>query len=237
MWGPAWVEWRYDDDYIGWAPLTLSASFSMGLGVTYTHGWVAPIHYWNFVPCRNFTTTRVVDYVQPIERTRRFFGNTRGADNIRSVDRRIVNRGVDLSLIERKSGTSIKRVDVVASPRGGGERILRNAGRDKSDIRGLELGRLQQNDNRRPNRDVEIQRDRRDDLRAPVQNDDKLRRWNDQQPVRVPREEGRQSVPPGVRQNRESEQRFEIPRNGNNDRSGGGAIQERQQKMNTQEKI
>jgi len=21
VWGPAWVEWRYDDEYIGWAPL------------------------------------------------------------------------------------------------------------------------------------------------------------------------------------------------------------------------
>ncbi len=196
VWGPAWVEWRYNDDYIGWAPLTPYATFDFSVGVTLTHGWIAPVHYWNFVPCRNFTAVRAGDYVQPVEQTRRFFGSTRGVANIRGVEHRVVNRGIDVSFIERKSGYQIKRLDVVNSGRINGERILRdpNSGRSGPPTTG----------------DGDLNR-RSDPVRT--NNGGNLRQWKDAQPVRIPNEEGsRRSGPTGVRQYRESEQRFEIPK-------------------------
>jgi hypothetical protein len=33
VWGPSWVEWRYDDDYVGWAPLPPQASYSVNVGI------------------------------------------------------------------------------------------------------------------------------------------------------------------------------------------------------------
>ncbi len=125
-WGPAWVEWRYDDDYIGWAPLTPRATFAVGIGVTYADPWVAPVHYWNFVPCRYFVSTRVVDYVQPVERTRRFFGRTHGVVDIRERDNRIMNRGIDVGFVERHANTRINRVDVVTTDRAGNDRLVRD---------------------------------------------------------------------------------------------------------------
>lgn len=131
VWGPAWVEWRYSDDYIGWAPLPPYARFSVSFGISYTMAWAAPVHYWNFVPCRHFTTRRVVDYVQPVERTRRFFGNTRSATEIRGDGNRVVNRGVDVSFVERRTNGRINRVDVVDGERDRGDRYVRSSGRER----------------------------------------------------------------------------------------------------------
>src|SRR5208283_1867850 len=128
-WGPAWVEWRYDDNNIGWAPLTPYAHYRDGVGIIVADRWISPVHYWNFVPSRYFTTSRIVDYVQPIERARVIFGNTRTADNIQFDNHHIVNRGVDVHLIEQRTNTRINRVAVVARPMGNGERVTRGTDR------------------------------------------------------------------------------------------------------------
>jgi hypothetical protein len=131
VWGPAWVEWRYDNDYIGWAPLPPYATFSINVGITFSQHWIAPVHYWNFVPCGHFTTTRLVDYVQAPERTRRIFGNTRTASRIDVVDHRIMNRGIDVNFLERRTNSRINRVDVVTRDQGNGDRFIRDAGRER----------------------------------------------------------------------------------------------------------
>jgi hypothetical protein len=134
VWGPAWVEWRYDDDYIGWAPLSPYATFDVSVGVSYYGGWSAPYTYWNFVPCRNFVGVRVADYVQPIDRTRRIFGNTRSVVNIGIDNNRVINRGVDVSFVERRGNVRVDRADVVASDRGAGERFVRDGDRQRVEV-------------------------------------------------------------------------------------------------------
>jgi len=133
-WGPAWVEWRYDDDYIGWAPLPPFATFSINVGISFSSHWVAPIHYWNFIPCRNFTATRVVEYVQPLERTRRIYGNTRSGELIRGESDRIINRGVDVNFIERKTKTRINRIEVIQHDRNEGEKFIRDRGNERIEV-------------------------------------------------------------------------------------------------------
>ncbi|MDI6766807.1 MAG: hypothetical protein QME52_08305 [Bacteroidota bacterium] len=134
VWGPAWVEWRYDDDYIGWAPLSPYAPFHISIGITFINHWVTPIHYWNFIPCRNFTASRVVDYVQPIDRARRIYGSTRAGTLIRHENNRVINRGIDREIIERKGNTRINRVEIVERDRGQGERFLRDGGRERIEV-------------------------------------------------------------------------------------------------------
>ena len=195
VWGPAWVEWRYNDSYIGWAPLTLSASFSVNYGVTLTHGWVAPVHYWNFIPCNQFTSTHIIDYVQPVSQTQRFFGSTRGVTNIRMENNRVVNHGVDVAFVEKKANTHIRRLDIVENKDVTGERISNDAHGGSLQIYRPQLGRTPSPSNGR--RTVDEQRS------AP----------SGSQGSSQPR--GLRSGPPSsVRQYRESEQRFEIPRPG-----------------------
>jgi len=130
-WGPAWVEWRYSDAYLGWAPLSPYAAFSVTAGVTFTHTWTAPYHYWNFVTYHNFSSERISECVQPVEQNTRIFGSTRGVVDIRSADNRIVNRGVELSLIEQRGNIHVRVADVVERAGGEGERISPGAGHER----------------------------------------------------------------------------------------------------------
>jgi len=133
IWGPSWVEWRYDDDYIGWAPLPPYASFSFSIGIRFTTHWMAPVHYWSFVRHRHFTSSNVLREVVPVDYTRRLIRTTRSAGRYEVEGDRIVNRGVERSFIERRGYTRIDRVDVRdATERG--ERIIRDRSRERIEV-------------------------------------------------------------------------------------------------------
>jgi len=103
-WGPSWVEWRYDDDCIGWAPLPPYASFSINFGIRFTTHWFAPHRYWSFVRYRHFTSPYLYREVMPMEYTRRLIGTTRSAGRYEYDGERVINRGVDRSIVERRGG-------------------------------------------------------------------------------------------------------------------------------------
>ncbi len=151
-WGPAWVEWRYNDDYVGWAPLPPYATFTVGVGIAYTHHWEAPSHYWNFVTYHNFGSDRVNEYVQPADRTSRIFGNTRTGANIGYSDNRVVNRGIDMTTIERRGNVRIRTAEIIDRSSGEGERVIRNGDRDRIEAFRPNLqGRLRDDMNRPQN--------------------------------------------------------------------------------------
>jgi hypothetical protein len=133
VWGAAWVEWRYDNDYIGWAPLPPYASFSISVGIRFTTRWYAHAGYWNFVRYRHFGSTRINAYVLDEGYSRRLIRTTRGAVRY-EVDRdRIVNRGVDRELIERRGNLRINRTEV-GETRDRGERIVRDGSRERIEV-------------------------------------------------------------------------------------------------------
>ncbi len=133
-WGPAWVEWRYDDDYIGWAPLPPSARWSISVGITFGPRWIAPVHYWNFVPCGNFSSVSVVNYIQPPDISRRIFGRTRRAGSVRSVNNRIVNDAVRLDRVQGRTREPIRKFDLVDRGSPGEERVVRGKERETIEV-------------------------------------------------------------------------------------------------------
>jgi len=163
-WGPAWVEWRYDNDYVGWAPLPPYASFSINFGIRFTTHWSAPHRYWNFVRYLHMTSRSLYREVAPMDYTRRLMGTTRSTGRYEFDGDRVINRGVDRSIVERRGG--FRRLDPVDvretnSPR---ERQIRDRNRDrietyKPDVRRQEQtpGRIEA---RRPERgtSLELQR-------------------------------------------------------------------------------
>ncbi len=54
VWAPAWVEWRYNDNYIGWAPLPPYARFNNRSGIYFSIKWNSGYSYWNFVRYNHF---------------------------------------------------------------------------------------------------------------------------------------------------------------------------------------
>lgn len=133
VWGPAWVEWRYDDDYIGWSPLPPYARFSVSVGIRFTSRWSAPVHYWNFISHRHFTTNSISRYVVSEGHARRLIRTTRSAGAY-EVDRdRVINRGIDRSFIERHGNVRIDRIDV-SETRNQGERMTRDGRGERIEV-------------------------------------------------------------------------------------------------------
>jgi Family of unknown function (DUF6600) len=63
-WAPAWVQWRYDDQYVGWAPIgPQRAGYAYGAPV----GYEPPIaESWVFVPPQYMTSRAIPHYAVPI---------------------------------------------------------------------------------------------------------------------------------------------------------------------------
>jgi hypothetical protein len=133
-WGPAWVEWRYNDDYLGWAPLPPYASFSLNMGIRFTTQWFAPHNYWNFVHYRYMTSPYVYQEVVPMEYARRLISTTRSAGRYEFENGRVINRGVDRDVIIRRGGlTRIDRFDVRES-HDVGERFVRDRNSNRIEV-------------------------------------------------------------------------------------------------------
>ena len=127
-WAPAVVDWRVTDDWIGWAPRPLSASWIAGPRLL-------PVHY-TFVERRFFAEPLLPRYIVPVGRN----------VELLSVARPV--RVVDVDWIERAGPRRIERVRLqdlkkIERLRGRGRSELRTAsrGRDRVVVEPREHGR------------------------------------------------------------------------------------------------
>lgn len=133
-WAPAWVEWRYNDAYIGWAPLPPYALFRVGVGIHFTKRWHHHPHHWTFIKYRNFHSENPNRYYEDPKRVERIFGNTRQAIDYRYEDNRIINRGIEPEYIERKTGKRIIQTEIIENRTNRGERFIRESEQPKIEI-------------------------------------------------------------------------------------------------------
>lgn len=223
-WGPAWVEWRYNDDYLGWAPLPPYASFSLNIGIRFTTHWFAPHHYWNFVRYRHLTSPYLFQNVLPLAHARRLITATRSVGRYESQHGRVINRGVERELVERRGGfTRIDRLDVRDS-RTVGERFVRDRNTNSIEVYRPDqnnTGRSHQRiDARRVDRgtslDIQkIERGRREESRTVEPRDADRGRGTPGTENRAPQERVQQPEPQVPRQEgvqrRQDDRRIEIP--------------------------
>jgi len=145
-WAPAWVEWRYDDYYIGWAPLPPYAIFSINVGIHFTYDYYTPYNHWHFVKYNRFCDPYVYNYYVGPKYKHRIFSKTKYRTNYSYYDGRIVNRGVDIEFVRERTGQNIRQHNIqrVSDPK-----ELRNKnGRDKEVVRTFVASRdqIQRND-------------------------------------------------------------------------------------------
>ena len=129
-WAPAWVEWRYDDDYIGWAPLPPYASFSIDFGIHFSLSFATPYYRWHFVRYRYMCDPYGYNYYVPDRIKYRIFSATKYRSNYGYSNGRVINRGVNVDFIRKRSGTRIaeRSIDRIDNP--GDIRNGRDIGRD-----------------------------------------------------------------------------------------------------------
>ncbi len=156
VWAPAWVEWRYDENYIGWAPLPPYAKFNMTFGIQYTTRWVAPVHYWNVVRYNRFgSVTRYRD-TAPEEYTRRLIRTGRTGPQYGIDHDRIINRGVDKTFVEDRGNVRFERTEVREIREQSGERMIRS-----NDNRRIEIYRPTPDEMQRSTGRIEARRGER----------------------------------------------------------------------------
>jgi hypothetical protein len=112
-WAPAWVEWRYGYDCIGWAPLGPYAVFTVNFGLYRPHWWVTPSFYWVFVEPGYITHHHVHKYVYKASDNKRYLGRTRTIGSVRSGGGHIVSNGPDPRDIERSGKIRIQKTEIV----------------------------------------------------------------------------------------------------------------------------
>jgi hypothetical protein len=132
QWAPAWVEWRYDNDYIGWAPLPPYAKYSVSLGIHFSINFFTPYSHWHFVRYNHFCNPHVSNYYIGHSYVNKFFSKTKYRTNYGFRDGRVVNRGVDIGIVRSRSGQNIKTREIraVSNPAD-----LRNPGGNRNEIR------------------------------------------------------------------------------------------------------
>jgi hypothetical protein len=126
VWGPAWVAWRWGDQYIGWAPLPPGGDFVPGYGF---RRWDVPIpgHYWNFVAGQRFLGSPLDRWILPPERNVSIISFTRLNVNIHVRENRVINDGVNVDYVHRVTNQVVERREL-KDARGPGE--ARVEGRD-----------------------------------------------------------------------------------------------------------
>ena len=99
-WAPAWVNWRYGDNYSGWAPLPPDELIE-----TYE---VEPA-YWVFVPTRFIAAPRLRSYYVPVYRRSVILRQTRIVNRTFGVSgqRLAVNPGISPAFVARVSGAPV----------------------------------------------------------------------------------------------------------------------------------
>ena len=111
-WAPAWVEWRYDGAYVGWAPLGPYAVYHAGVGIRWHHGWNTPFAHWTFLNIRYINGYAVDRYAYPVSRNRYHLGHTKSAGTVMYERGRVVSAGPDRQELERGSGRRIPVLDI-----------------------------------------------------------------------------------------------------------------------------
>lgn len=114
-WAPAWVEWRYDDYYIGWAPLHPYAVFSVNFGIRITYEYYVPYSHWHFVTYKNFCNPYVYNYYVPVKHKYRIYNRTKVRNNYNYYNGRVRNEGIDFDLIRKRTGQTIERRELVVT--------------------------------------------------------------------------------------------------------------------------
>jgi hypothetical protein len=112
-WAPAWVEWRYDDDYIGWAPLSPYAIFSIEIGIHFTYDYYVPYNHWNYVKYNHFCNDNVYNYYVPSKYKYRVHNKTKVRTNYSYSGGRVRNDGIDIDRVREHSGRNIEKKKII----------------------------------------------------------------------------------------------------------------------------
>jgi hypothetical protein len=123
-WAPAWVAWRYGNDWVGWAPLPPMARWDASAGLSYGDADRIPSPEWCFVPRTHVLDVQLRLQVTSVARNVTLLSRSHDATRFEVRNGRPANVGIDVSQIESNGGQRVPRarvVDISAPGRGSGQ--------------------------------------------------------------------------------------------------------------------
>ncbi|HSZ11418.1 MAG TPA: DUF6600 domain-containing protein [Rhizomicrobium sp.] len=119
VWAPAWVVWRSDSDYMGWAPMPPDERFLAGDETRFD---VDPVAFYGarvdvgnlfiFVGTRHIADPDFRTYIVRRPEVVNIFHRTRNITRISIVNDHVVNRSVDVRVVERFTHRPIRAVSI-----------------------------------------------------------------------------------------------------------------------------
>jgi hypothetical protein len=121
VWAPAWVAWRYSEEWIGWAPLPPEARWDVAVGLRFGGSQRIAPSEWCFVDRRGLLDRHLRDQIAPLAGNVTLLERTREATRYAARAGRPLDVGPDVGAVERMIGRSVPRMRVVdlRSPMGG----------------------------------------------------------------------------------------------------------------------
>lgn len=122
VWGPAWVSWRWSDQYAGWAPLPPGVEFRAGIGFASLSFNIAS-RFWVFIQAPYFLDRDIYHYALPYERNVTIINFTSVHNNIYFRNNRIINEGIGVDVVQRVTRQQVRRYTIQDVRRPGVARI------------------------------------------------------------------------------------------------------------------
>ena len=116
-WGPSWVEWRYGDGYVGWAPMPPEERWHNGAFVSVNANLTGPAYnpQWVFVEQAQFANSDVRAHRMPASRNAGLIQASARTTNYTVVSGRIVNRSIDVAKLSAATHVEIRPSPVTVS--------------------------------------------------------------------------------------------------------------------------
>jgi hypothetical protein len=116
-WAPAWVSWRHNDDYVGWAPLPPECGFRADIGISSgvdVEFGIGPSFY-SFCRVRDFGSPALRPVIIDRSRNVTFINQTTNITNItvNKANNVIFNGGPNYQTLARKSAKPIQTLRLV----------------------------------------------------------------------------------------------------------------------------
>lgn len=108
VWSPAWVDWRENDNYVAWAPVPQYVYLT---GSTLDVPTIDDNKYV-IVEKKNFTEPQLFKYMYLENKNKVMIKEMKKIDGVMVINRTVIDKGPEVSVIEKETGKTIQKVKV-----------------------------------------------------------------------------------------------------------------------------
>jgi hypothetical protein len=124
VWSPAWVSWRHEVNYCGWAPLPPTAKFKPGVGFSFGgHAVAANFDFglrgrqYTFIPTARMSDYTPARYALSGQEAQEIHSHSTVVNHFTVENHHVVNQTIDPREVSAASGTEIRQAQIHEVPR------------------------------------------------------------------------------------------------------------------------